>query len=137
VESEHLVAWCVTHPDGAIRGDNPELRPAIRLALWEICKRRGGLRRLAEIATPLLPVPPVDLHPQVVAALSSSERRPALVRLVEYVDRSGAMRAFLDQAQAEFGTSRHLARVTAGFRVWDDTHNRMLENLSTLVRAGG
>jgi L-asparaginase II len=33
VESEHHVAWCVTHPDGAIAGENPELPVFARSAV--------------------------------------------------------------------------------------------------------
>src|SRR6202000_2511634 len=70
-----------------LRGDNPELRPAIRLALTEAVPEDNGLAVLATIAPRILPIPTADLHPDAVPSRNSPDARQTLVQLVEYVDR--------------------------------------------------
>jgi hypothetical protein len=116
------------HPEliSVLRGDNPEMRPAIRLALAEAASEHGGLRRLAGIAHQTLPIPVVDLEPDAVPPVTSSEARKVLVQLVEYVDRSGVMGEFLAAVRAEWPNSELLDRVGDAFRVWDESHALML-----------
>jgi hypothetical protein len=120
------------HPEliSVFRGDNPEMRPAIRLALAEACSGRGGLRRLAGIAQQMLPIPVVDLNPGQVPLVGSSEARKTLVQLVEYVDRSGVMGEFLAAVRTEWPDHELLHRVGDAFGVWDGAHTRMLDKLA-------
>jgi hypothetical protein len=111
------------------RGDNPEMRPAIRLALAEAASGPGGLRRLAGIAHQILPIPVADLDPDAVPSVTSSEARKVLVQLVEYVDRSGVMGEFLAAVRAEWLDYELLHRVGDAFRVWDESHALMLRTL--------
>lgn len=111
-----------------LRGDNPELRPAIHLAV-EAVARRHGMAELAEIATGLLPVPVTDLRPDSVRHAKVSEK--LVFQLVEYVDRSGVMRAFLDAAQDRYPEIEVVGRVANVFSAWDDACHRLLERVVT------
>ncbi len=82
------------------RGDNPELRPLVRLALAEAFADEGGLALLGELAEDVLPVPVLDLTPGALAAQAGPVAHTAIRGLVEYVDRSGGLRQFLDAAVA-------------------------------------
>jgi len=116
-----------------LRGDNPELRPAVRLALAEhVAADRLG--SLGEFAWQVLPVPAADLHPRALPPGSSPEARKTLVRLVEYVDRSGALEPFLRLCQAELPPTLLLNRVRQAFTVWDDAHHQMLAGLAERFR---
>ena len=118
-----------------LRGDNPELRPAIRLALSRLAAKPEGLVTIGELAADVLPIVPVDLHPRSLPSGSSPEARPALVRLVEYVDRSGVMRPFLERARTDLPRSARLAEVIRAFVLWDDAYVRMLETIGDSLRA--
>jgi hypothetical protein len=117
-----------------LRGDNPEMRPAIRLALAEAVPDDDGLRLLARIAQEILPIPATDLHPDVVPQRTSPDARKILVQLVEYVDRSGVMPEFLTNLLTERPQSKLLRRVTEAFATWDDAHKQMLSALAARLR---
>ncbi|HLK02572.1 MAG TPA: hypothetical protein VKU39_22050, partial [Streptosporangiaceae bacterium] len=112
----------------ALRGDNPELRPVIQLAL-----AGTDVRELAGIAERLLPVPAADLRASALPEGSLSDRR-TLVQLVEYIDRSGVMRAFLTAARRRWPEAELLQRVAAAFDTWDDVNNRLLDALTARLR---
>lgn len=118
-----------------LRGDNPELRPSIQLALAELA---AGPRigELASIAGQLVPVVAADLRPAALADGSGSDRR-TLIQLVEYVDRSGVMREFLAGARRAWPQAALLQRVTEAFTTWDDANSRLLDRLADWLRDGG
>jgi hypothetical protein len=111
-----------------LRGDNPELRPAIQLAL-----AGTGVRELASLAERLVPVPAADLRPSALGDGSGSDRR-TLVQLVEYVDRSGVMREFLAAARLRWPEAERLRQVASAFDIWDDANNRLLDALAGRLR---
>jgi AAA ATPase domain len=111
-----------------LRGDNPELRPAIRLAVDAVADQHG-LSTLGEIATDLLPIPASDLQPDVLRREGLMKGRNLIVQLVEYVDRSGVMRQFLAAARAAHPDVELLGRVDDAFVKWDDTYNRLLARI--------
>lgn len=104
------------HPEAmmkVVRGDNPELHPAIRLTLEEVGERHGYFE-LVVFASNLLPIPAAEL----LLDNFGDNRRKQLVQLVKYVDRSGVMRPFLETVRAEYPdvelftrTHGHLHRV--------------------------
>jgi hypothetical protein len=123
------------HPEllWVLRGDNPEFRPAIRLALAEhVAADRLG--QLGRFAWELLPVPAADLHTNALPPGSSPDARKTLVRLVEYVDRSGVLQPFLARCRDELPPTPLLDRVTRAFTVWDDAHARMLAAVADWFR---
>ena len=115
-----------------LRGDNPELRPAIQLALADPAAGTG-MRELAGIAERLVPVPVADLHPSTLTDGSGGDRR-TLVQLVEYVDRSGVMGEFLAEARRVWSEAELLQRVADAFGIWDDVNNRLLDALADRLR---
>jgi hypothetical protein len=117
-----------------LRGDNPELRPSIQLALADLAAG-PGIRKLAEIAEQLVPVAAADLRPSALAAESGSDRR-TLIQLVEYIDRSGAMREFLAGVRREWPQAQLLKRVAEAFAAWDDANSRLLDTLAGWLRNG-
>jgi hypothetical protein len=117
-----------------LRGDNPELRPAIRRAIADAVPEDSGLVTLASIAQRVLPIPTADLHPDTVPPRNSPDARGTLVQLVEYVDRSGAMRDFLDALSAERPHSAMLYLVVRAFTIWDNAQERMLGALADRLR---
>lgn len=110
----------------ALRGDNPELRPAIRHVLQSVAPGDGWLKTLGEVATALLPVPVLDLRPDSLPLLSEVASRTALVTLVEYVDRSRVMRQFLGSVREQHPQPPRLDPLVRAFNRWDDAHNRLL-----------
>jgi hypothetical protein len=116
-------------PDGvrALRGDNPELRPAIRSVLQDAAPDDEWIKRLGDVATALLPVPVVDLRPDALPLVSEPGARAAFVTLVEYVDRSRVMREFLQRAQELHPDPQRLDAVIRAFNRWDDAHESLLE----------
>ncbi len=115
-----------------LRGDNPELRPAVRLAVTAVADRHG-VRAVAEPAAGLLPVPARDLRPDALPKRGTAERTP-LVQLVEYVDRSGVLRPFLaalHERYPEFGLVRDVAEAC---RAWDDAHDRLFGSIAETLR---
>jgi hypothetical protein len=118
-----------------LRGDNPELRPAIRAALAET-RSDDWILRCSRLAWDLLPVPVADLHPLAMPDVGSSEVRSALVRMVEYVDRSGVMGPFLAACATELPRSRRLDEVVRAFEIWDAAHRLTLEALHESLRDG-
>lgn len=113
----------------ALRGDNPELRPAIRHMLQTAAPSDGWLKTLGGIATSLLPVPVLDLRPDSLPLLSDPTARKALVTLVEYVDRSRVMRPFLHAAQKQHPQPNRLDSIVRAFDRWDDAHQLLLDEL--------
>jgi hypothetical protein len=113
----------------ALRGDNPELRPAVRHELVAAAPDDTWLKHLGELATSLLPVPALDLRPDAMPLLSEPTARTAVVTLVEYVDRSRVTRAFLHAAQQAHPRPAELDRIVRAFDRWDDTHALLLEEL--------
>ena len=112
-----------------LRGDNPELRPAIRLALAGVASGTG-IGQLAAIAEQLAPVWAADLRPSVTG---DGDRR-ILIQLVEYVDRSGFMREFLAETRQVWPDEALLRRVADAFDLWDDANNRLLDTLAEQLR---
>ncbi len=112
----------------ALRGDNPELRPAIRKVLHDVAPDDAWLKSLGELATALLPIPVADLRPDALPLLSESGARSAFVTLVEYVDRSRVMSCFLSGARQRHPDPR-LDALVRGFDRWDDAHRTLLEGL--------
>ena len=113
-----------------LRGDNPELRPAILRALTDRAARRGGLRELGAIAQRLLPVPAADLSPAELPARGGDTVRRPLIQLVEYVDRSGVMAGFLAEAAAAWPQSAPIRRMSVAFSAWDAAYGRLLDELA-------
>lgn len=113
-----------------LRGDNPELRPAILRALVDTAARRGGLRELGEIAQRLVPVPAMDLSQADLPARGGEAGRRPLIQLVEYVDRSGVMAEFLTEAEAAWPESEPIREVVAAFRGWDSAYRQLLDELA-------
>lgn len=113
----------------ALRGDNPELRPAIRNVLHNAAPDDKWLKTLGDVATAVLPIPVADLRPDALPLLSDSGARTAFVTLVEYVDRSRVMRSFLSGAQAQHPEPRYLDALIRAFERWDDAHWTLLEEL--------
>lgn len=113
----------------ALRGDNPELRPAIRHILQSVSPGDEWLKTLGEVASALLPVPVLDLRPDSLPLLSEPTSRKALVTLVEYVDRSRIMRPFLKSVQERHPQPHRLAPIVRAFNRWDDAHHVLLAGL--------
>ncbi|MFD3998813.1 AAA family ATPase [Streptomyces sp. NPDC058548] len=113
----------------ALRGDNPELRPAIRKVLHDVAPGDDWLKSLGELATALLPIPVADLRPDALPLLSESGARSAFVTLVEYVDRSRAMGLFLPGARERHPDPRRLDALVDAFDRWDGAHRTLLEGL--------
>lgn len=110
----------------ALRGDNPELRPAIRNVLHAVAPDDEWLKSLGGLATALLPIPVVDLRPDALPLVSDSGARTGFVSLVEYVDRSRLMGDFL-RAATELCPDPRLAALGRAFARWDDAHRALLE----------
>ncbi|NUT95961.1 MAG: ATP-binding protein, partial [Saccharothrix sp.] len=121
----------VVSPEGlgdlahVLRGDNPELRPAVRLAAGAVADRLG-VRVVAEVAGEVLPVPPRDFHP---SALSGAVERAVVVQVVEYVDRSGVLGPFLRGLHARYPESGLVRDVHEAFEAWDLAHEVLLSRL--------
>jgi hypothetical protein len=112
-----------------LRGDNPELRPAVRLALSSLS---GGpdLAALAALARPLLPSIPADLEPGRMPGAGAPETPVVLATLVDYVDRSGQLGRFLAAVFQRHSEAPLVGAVHRAFVSWDDTHRRLLETLA-------
>ncbi|XVV07482.1 AAA family ATPase [Actinosynnema sp. CA-248983] len=108
-----------------LRGDNPELRPAVRLAAGVVADVLG-VRVVGEVAGEVLPIPTADFHPD---ALSDAVEHAAIVQLVEYVDRSGVLRPFLAGLHARYPGSGLVRDVCEAFEAWDDGHANLLSRL--------
>jgi hypothetical protein len=113
----------------ALRGDNPELRPAIRHVLQSVSPDDEWLKTLGEVAAALLPVPVLDLRPAALPLLSEPTSRKALVTLVEYVDRSRIMRQFLKAVQERHPQPHRLDAIVRAFNRWDDAHHLLFAGL--------
>ena len=109
-----------------LRGDNPELRPAILHALRSVVSRQEDATELARIAWPLLPIRPADLDPSAFRLTGSR----SLIQLIEYVDRSGVMGDFLAEVSAAQPGSRLIHQVSEAFSTWDATNRRLLSALA-------
>jgi hypothetical protein len=114
-----------------LRGDNPELRPAIRAALEGL-----PLRDLAAVAWDLLPIRPVDLDPGVMPADDASDAPAVRGRLAEYVDRSGVTGPFLAAVHAAWPAHDAVAGARVAFARWDDAHERLFDALTTRLGSG-
>jgi hypothetical protein len=115
-----------------LRGDNPELRPAVRLAVAAVADRYG-VRAVAEPAAGLLPIPVRDLRPDALPKRVTAERTP-LVQLVEYVDRSGVLHPFLSALHARYPQFGIVRDVTDACRAWDDAQGRLLTSIAERLR---
>lgn len=109
-----------------LRGDNPELRPAIVLALQSVLSQQFDLGELGGIAWPLLPIQPADLDPLAIRRTGPR----ALVQLVEYVDRSGVMDEFLAGVGRAQPGSALIREVGRAFATWDEANRRLLDALA-------
>ena len=110
-----------------LRGDNPELRPAILLALTDVVVGPKDMAYVGAVASSLLPVPAADLAP------SALEDRRSLVQLVEYVDRSGVMGQFLAEVRRTRPGSTLLRKVSEAFVTWDRANRRLLDALGRML----
>lgn len=117
----------------ALRGDNPELRPAVRHALLAAAPDDQWLRTMGEVASALLPVPVLDLRPDALPLITEPTARTALLTLVEYVDRSRCLRVFLDALVERHPDPGRLDRLRGGFGRWDDAHLALLGELGRLT----
>ncbi|SDT50434.1 S1 family peptidase [Actinoplanes derwentensis] len=126
-----LIAATVYRPHvlRLLRGDNPELLPAVRLAL---SSRPGGpdLANLATIAGSVLPWTPADLEPGRMPVVGAPETDAVLARLVDYVDCSGRTGRFLAAVFRHDNGSPLIETVHRAFVIWDDVHRRMLDGLA-------
>ena len=111
-----------------MRGDNPELRGPIRRAIAAMADRHG-LAEAGDLANTVLPVPVGDLRPEALPDEGPGVRT-AIIQMVEYVDRSGVMRQFLDGLWRRYPDVEQLGRVRDTFVAWDDAHIRMFERLT-------
>lgn len=121
--------WPSEAESRVLRGDNPEWRTVVRNELVRNAPDDQWLRTLGEIATAMLPVPAVDLRPQLQPLLSEPTSRTALVTLVEYVDRSRRLGPFLADVSARHPSSAGLRRLGAAFQTWDQAHWRLFAAL--------
>jgi hypothetical protein len=111
-----------------LRGDNPELRPAILAALTDIVLMPTDMAFLGAVASSLLPVPAADL------TSSALEDRRSLVQLVEYIDRSGVMGPFLAEVRRNRPWSTLLRKVSEAFATWNRANRRLLDALGEQLR---
>jgi hypothetical protein len=114
-----------------LRSDNPEIRPSANFALRQAFSTARGLRRLAELAMPHLPIVPTDLQP---AFFADPDRSPAhaIPLLVEYADRSHVLGKILDAAAKERPSDTQLARANESMARW----NRAFEAAIRADKAG-
>ncbi|MEU0563214.1 AAA family ATPase [Dactylosporangium sp. NPDC006015] len=119
----------------ALRGDNPELRPAVCKALEAVVEQAGMavLGRCAELA---LQVPVADLQPDVLAAADPSAIRRTIKTLVVYVDRSGVLLPFLELLRAHLPNYPVLGRIITAVHRWEVLHRRLLDALTEQLRSG-
>lgn len=120
----------------ALRGDNPELRPAIRRVLHAVAPDEQWLKTLGDIATPLLAIPPANLRPDELPLMSDSGTVSAFITLIEYVDRSRVTPHFLRQARDALPDGSVLDSLVRAFDRWDAAHDKLLDELSSPPRAG-
>jgi hypothetical protein len=120
----------VRSPDSVkvLRGDNPELRPAIRLAVRDVVDTYG-IRAVTSIAQRLLPIPVRDFQPDVLENRCLPVRK-TIVQLVEYVDRSGVMAEFLQALARAYPSESRLQLVRRVFNAWDNLHYRLLYQIA-------
>jgi hypothetical protein len=111
------------------RGDNPELRPAVRLALRSI-PGEHGLRELARIAAGLLPVVPTDLDPAGMPAAGQSEAEQRLRLLVEFTDRAGTLSPFLAAVFRQWPDQPLVREAHRAVNRWEAVHLRLLDTLT-------
>ncbi len=112
----------------ALRGDNPELRPATTQALIEVAQQ-DGTSVLAELAQSLLPIHVEDLHRSRPAA-GDPRVGAVLTQLVHVVDRSGVLVPFLTAAAEQLPGAQQLQRVLRAVRAWDAAHERLFTALA-------
>jgi hypothetical protein len=118
-----------------LRGDNPELRPAVYLALLEAVERDPGLLPvLGEFANRVVPCPVQDLRSAVLAGLPGAAVRRVLTSLVEYVDRSGVLARFVVEAAALLPGDAQLLRVRNAVVRWEQLNQRLCEVLARRLR---
>ncbi|RKT79431.1 AAA ATPase-like protein [Terracoccus luteus] len=110
----------------ALRGDNPELRPAIRYELFRVRPNNGWLKTLGELAIEVLPIPPVDLQPDSLPLMTDPTARTWLVTLVDYVDRSRCTHEFLREVQQRHPQPAQLDTIVNAFSNWSDAHSALL-----------
>ena len=113
----------------ALRGDNPELRPAITQALIEAA-RPDGPHLLAELAQSVLPIPVSDLEPQNLPSADDPRVGATLTQLVHVVDRSGALMPFLTTAAERLPGAEPVQRVLHAVRAWDAAHEQLFTALA-------
>jgi hypothetical protein len=77
------------------RGDDPEWRLPIRLALSDVFRTAPGVWTLNAVLGDVLPIRPSDFDLQAPWSAERGIGRGAWVRIVEFVDRAGAMPALL------------------------------------------
>jgi DNA/RNA endonuclease G (NUC1) len=116
------------HAPHLLRADNPELRPMARGALADAFRDPGDFRALAKLAGTVLPVVPADFKVEKFAAESLQYPMQLRIKLVEYVDRSGVLRPFLEAARAVRPESRLLQRVTDAVVAWDNAFQQIIED---------
>jgi hypothetical protein len=119
------------HVLALLRGDNPELRPAIEVALRRRAGGRG-LTRLAALAESVMPVFAVNLRPD--ATPGGDAPRAAvdqfLTTLVQFVDRSGHTGPFLAAVLREWPTDDLIRDVHHAFLRWDAAHDRLFDAIA-------
>ncbi|BBH69921.1 hypothetical protein ACTI_66060 [Actinoplanes sp. OR16] len=111
------------------RGDNPELRPAVRLGLRSI-PGDAALTDLAGIAASLLTVVPIDLDPARIPSSAMPGAESRLRLLVEFVDRAGQLSPFLTAVFRRWPDLPLIREVHRAVNRWEAVHLSLLESLA-------
>lgn len=123
-----------------LRGDNPELRPVVRLALGlAIGSRPDELVAVVDAAADILPLTPADLLPRRLRTSTGSKTiDDTVVRLVEYADRSGKLPELLDIVATRVlpGRTELLDRVQSALRYWNTLNLVVLDDLHRRLSGG-
>ena len=112
-----------------LRGDNPELRPAVTRALVDAVGD-GSAYDLAELAQSVLPIPVSGLLPRALAHAGDPRLASTLSQLVHIVDRSGVLVSFLTTAADRLPHAEPLQRAARAVSTWDDAQRGLFDLLA-------
>jgi len=111
-----------------LRVGDPELRPAIRAAFAHAFGKWFDYEHAGQILTPVMPVVPLDFGP-AYADEDWQRTGQMLVRLVEYLDRAGAMGAAIERVIAWKPKDPLLEKVQDGYTRWDRASRELMARL--------
>ena len=111
-----------------LRVGDPELRPAIRAAFAHAFDKWFDYEHAGQLLTPVMPVVPVDFGPSH-AEEDWQRTGQMLVRLVEYLDRAGAMGPAIEKVVAWKSGDPLLERVQDGYVRWDHASRELMASL--------